>query len=115
MLRLLVLALPALLAATAAHAATIPGAADSTPAPAAGATAAPAPAPLPAPAQGAALLAGSASDTTSQRFIAIAVGAAAGALMPQLTVVDGLVLMGAVMGGMVGDMAYNGAHGMMQK
>jgi hypothetical protein len=93
--RLLVLALPALLiTAAAARAETTPAA----PAPAPDPVAAEAPAPPP----------------LGTRFIAVAVGAAAGAMMPQLAVVDGLVLMSAIMGGMIGDMAYNSAHGTMQ-
>jgi hypothetical protein len=122
--RLLVLAFPALLAATPfAHANQIPGTPGAPPAqtPALadpsttppGATSAQT---VPAPATGPAMLApGAASGGISGRFITIAVGAAVGAMMPQLVVVDGLVLMSAVMGGMIGDMAYNSAHGMMQK
>jgi len=92
---LLVLALPALLAtATVAHAETAPAAPD------------PASAPAPAAAPAAPI---------GERFIVVAVGAAAGAMMPQLAVVDGLVLMSAIMGGMIADMAYNSARGMPPK
>jgi hypothetical protein len=90
---LLMLALPVLLATTVvARAETAAAAPD------------PAPAPTPAPAA-----------PIGERFIVVAVGAAAGAMMPQLAVVDGLVLMSAIMGGMIADMAYNSAHDMPPK
>jgi hypothetical protein len=56
-----------------------------------------------------------AAGPVGQRFIAVAAGAAVGAMMPQLAVADGLVLMSAVMGGMTGDMMYSSAHGAMPK
>ena len=52
--------------------------------------------------------------TVGEEFIYVAAGAAAGAVLLQVTMFDGLVLMSVMMGGMIGDMAYNSAHGAMQ-
>jgi hypothetical protein len=105
----LVLAMPALLAATA------PAQAESIPMP--GAPPAPGPAPAAAPAPPAVAFPPSwaAYSGAGQRFMVVAAGAAVGALMPQLTVVDGLVLMSSIMGGMIADMAYDNTQGPMQK
>ena len=95
----------ALVVPAGAHATSIPvPGAPSNPA-------APGPAAVPMPPMPPA----SSGSSTGRRFMTVAVGAAVGALMPQLVVVDGIVLMSAVMGGMIADMAYTGGYGMPQK
>ena len=50
----------------------------------------------------------------AREFVYVAVGAAVGAVVLQATMVDGLALMAAAMGAMVGEMVYDRGRGPMQ-
>jgi hypothetical protein len=50
----------------------------------------------------------------NERFVYIAAGAVAGAVLMPVLMADGMVLMSVAMGGIIGDMVYGSPHGSMR-